>query len=534
MVVTDLAHASAELALWLGVALLAAKLGAEFAERVLRQPAVVGELLAGMIVGPYALGGWDIGGFGSLFPHPDPGALGVPAPLWLFGQIAAVILLFGAGLTTDFRTFIRYAPSATGVAIGGVIIPFVMGALVAVAGGLVPDPFHPEALFIGAILTATSVGVTARVLGDVGKLDTPEGATILGAAVIDDVIGVLVLALVVAAGGVDGATQDLGMLAIRTIGLWLGLSALLILAAVPMGKSIRGLRTAGATVAIATALALLAGWVAESVGLAMIIGSYSAGLALSRSPLRRQLEPEVRSVGHVLIPVFFVAMGMLVDYRAVEPVLGIGLVLTFLAGLGKVIGGGIPALLTGFTPVGALRVGVGMVPRGEVALVVAGIGLANGIIPASLFGVAVMIAILTTVVTPFPLVLAFRLKGEGTRNAPTRPPQQGSVHSFSVPLGLGVLFETELRGAMERAGFTARGSWTDARGSRGTEWNRDGRIVSVVLREELDQRVVDLESEGPVTDLAAILADAADATTATVATVLRDARDVPELPATPA
>lgn len=527
MVVSDLAHASAELALWLGVALLAAKLGAEFAERVLRQPAVVGELLAGMIVGPYALGGLDIAGLGSLFPHPEPGALGVPAPLWLFGQIAAVILLFGAGLTTDFRTFIRYAPSATGVAIGGVIVPFVMGTVAATLAGLTPDPFHPEALFIGAILTATSVGVTARVLGDIGKLDTPEGATILGAAVIDDVIGVLVLALVVAASGVDGATQNLGMLAIRTIVLWIGLSALLIVAAVPMGKSIRGLRTAGAAVAIATSLALLAGWVAESAGLAMIIGSYSAGLALSRSPLRRQLEPEVRSVGHVLIPVFFVAMGMLVDYRAVMPVLGIGLLLTFLAGLGKVIGGGIPALLTGFTPVGALRVGVGMVPRGEVALVVAGIGLANGIIPSSLFGVAVLIAILTTVVTPFPLVLTFRLKGTGTRNAPTRPPQQGTVHSFSVPLGLGVLFETELRGAFERARFTQAGSWTDARGSRGTEWVRDGRIVSVVLREELDQRLIDVESEGPVADLAAILADAADATSAVVAGALRDAREVP-------
>jgi len=530
--VSDLAHASAALALWLGVALLAAKLGAEIVERFLGQPAVVGELAAGMIVGPYALGGMDIGGLGPLFPPPEPGGIGVPVALWIFGQIAAVLLLFGAGLTTDFRTFIKFAPSATAVAIGGVVVPFALGAGAAVVAGLAASPLDPEALFIGAILTATSVGVTARVLGDIGKLDTPEGATILGAAVIDDVIGVLVLALVVAAAsGADsaGGAQDLGLLAVRTIGLWLGLSALLIVSAVPMGHSIRGLRTDGAAIALAVSLALLAGWVAESLGLAMIIGAYSAGLALSRSPLRRQLEPEVRAVGHVLIPVFFVTMGMLVDFGALLPNLGIGLALTLLAGVGKVIGCGIPALLTSFTPVGALRVGVGMVPRGEVALVVAGIGLSRGLIPSSLFGVAVMIAILTTVVTPFPLVRTFRLKGSGTR-APENPPSRvATVHSITLPVGLGTIFEAPLRSSLEEAGFAAGGSWADARGARGTEYVRSGQILAVVFREELAGRHIDLESEQPVPDLAAILGRAADGAAGTVTAALDDARAIPEM-----
>ena len=525
MAVTDLAHASATLALWLGLALLAAKLGAEISERVFHQPAVVGELIAGMIIGPYALGAMDFPMIGPVFPAPTGGGIGVPEPLWMFGQIGAVILLFGAGLTTDFRTFVRFAPSATAVAVGGVVVPFILGDVAAVLGGLADSFLDPAALFMGAILTATSVGVTARVLGDIGKLDTPEGATILGAAVIDDVIGILVLALVVGAeGGANGEQVDLGLLMVRTIVLWVGLSALLLVTAVPMGRSMRGFRTSGAVVGLAVAVAFIAGWIAESAGLAMIIGSYSAGLALSRSPVKRQLEPEVRVLESVMVPVFFVTMGMLVNLQAIIPVLGLGLVLVLIAGLGKVIGCGIPALLTGFRPVGALRVGVGMIPRGEVALVVAGIGLASGVVDSSVFGMAVLIAVLTTVLTPFPLVRTFRLAGEGTRRSQERAAQAEMVHSIVLPAGLGAIYERQLLASFDRAGWVDRGSWTDTYGTRGVELRRDEQILSVVLRDGTDGRHIDLESQEPVADLDAILAAASDGTSKRVEAALDETR----------
>jgi Kef-type K+ transport system membrane component KefB len=523
--VSDLTHASATLALWMGLALLAAKLGAEISERVFRQPAVVGELVAGMIIGPYALGSVGFPVIGPIFPAADNVGIGVPSSLWLIGQIAAVVLLFGAGLVTDFRTFVRFAPSATAVAVGGVVVPFVLGDLAAVVAGLAATPLDAEALFIGAILTATSVGVTARVLGDIGKLDTPEGATILGAAVIDDVIGVLVLALVVGAeGGSSGEQVDLGMLTVRTLVLWLGLTALLLVTAVPMGRGIRGLRTSGAVVGLAVAVAFIAGWIAESAGLAMIIGSYSAGLALSRSPIRRQLEPEIRVVEHVLVPVFFVTMGMVVNLEAIIPVLGFGLALVAIAGIGKVVGCGIPALLTDFRPVGALRIGVGMVPRGEVALVVAGIGLARGVIDSSLFGVAVLVAVLTTVLTPFPLVRAFRLPGDGTKRRLVRAAQAGPVHSMVLPTGLGSIYERQLLASFVFDGWVRGGTWTDTYGTRGVELRRDGQILSLVVRDETDGCHVHLESERPVEQLDSILTRAAGATARRVEAALEETR----------
>jgi Kef-type K+ transport system membrane component KefB len=527
--VNDLAHASAELALWFGLALLAAKAGAEVAERVFRQPAVVGELIAGIAIGPYALGGVVLPLVGSIFPSPPPVGIAVPEPLWMVGQLAAVLLLFGAGLTTDFGTFVRFAPSALSVAVGGVIVPFVLGDLCAVALGIVSGPFEPEALFIGAILTATSVGVTARVLGDVGKLDTPEGATILGAAVIDDVIGVIVLAIVVASTGLTGGAidtvPDLVLLAVRTVGLWLLFSAVLLAIARPLGLLVGRLRTGGAAIGFAVALAFMSGWVAEQMGLAMIIGAYSAGLALSRTEIKRRLESETRILGHALVPVFFVTMGMLVDLRAMVEVAGLGLLLTALAVVGKIVGGGIPALFTGFNRVGALRVGFGMVPRGEVALVVAGIGLAAGAVPVEVFGIGVMIAVLTTVITPFPLAWAFRLDGWGTRNPPpTRPAARAANRTFLLTPQVASLYEGHLLDTLAAHGYEQVGRWTDVHDVRGIELRREAEILSLVFDDTAAGRELRIESEAAPDDLDAILGGAAEAATAAMASALREVR----------
>src|SRR5438046_2917890 len=199
-------------------------MGGEIAERWLGQPGVLGELAAGIAIGPFALGALPIPAVGPLVP-PHVGAVAVSDELYALAQLGSIVLLLVAGLETDLRQFLRFGPAAALVAVGGVIVPFGLGAGAAVWLGLARSAGDPHALFLGAILTATSVGITARVLGDLGQLDTPEGVTILGAAVIDDVLGILVLALVVGASGGRGAsTGELAFISLKALGAWLGLT----------------------------------------------------------------------------------------------------------------------------------------------------------------------------------------------------------------------------------------------------------------------------------------------------------------------
>ncbi|MDA1096391.1 MAG: cation:proton antiporter [Chloroflexi bacterium] len=411
----------AELALQLGIILIAAKIFGEIFERFLRQPAVLGELLAGVVIGPLALGGLDIGPIHAFFPiHPGPDGetplIPVSPELFAFGQIAAVVLLFETGLNTNLKSFLRFAPQASVVAIGGVVLPFVFGDLATVLFGFADGVLDPAALFVGTIMTATSVGITARVLDGLHRLDSPEGVTILGAAVVDDVLGILILTIV-AGMGVAGTVEmtDIAVVGAKALGFWIVLTGGGILLARHVVAAMNRLNVEGATLALAFALALIAAAVAEMFGLAMIIGAYSVGLALSQTDLPRRLEEPLRGLYHALVPVFFVVMGMLVDVPAMISSLAFGLVIVALALVGKVAGAGIPAYLMGFSPVGAWRVGVGMAPRGEVGLIVAGIGVAEGIIDQSLFGVAVLMTVATTFIAPIFLIPAFRNDSPGLR-----------------------------------------------------------------------------------------------------------------------
>jgi Kef-type K+ transport system membrane component KefB len=509
----DLAHAAVTFALWLGIILVAAKLGAELFERVLHQPAVVGELVAGIIIGPFALGGLALPVFGTLFPVSDGGGVAVPESLWVFGQVAAVLLLFVAGLETDFTAFRRFGVAASLVAIGGVVLPFALGDAAAVVFGLAESPMDPTALFMGVILTATSLGVTARLLSDLGKLDTPEGVTILGAAVIDDVLGVIVLGLV-AAVATSGVIEPLevGLLGVQTVVLWLALTGLLLVAAATLARAIDGLSTAGAVVSLSFALALLSGVAAESIGLAMIIGAYSAGLALSRSSLRGRLLSEMRTVQHVLVPAFFVTMGMLVDLRAIVPVLGLGLVLTLLAMVGKVVGCAVPALVAGFNTLGSIRIGLGMMPRGEVALIVAGVGLGTGVISDAVFGVAVLVAVATTVAAPVLMKPAFQVDRPGVRAIPHVERQREEHVRLTLAAGLAETFERHLAGTLESAGFQSVGTWDDLHGGHGIELQRGDDLVSLESRDEAHElRLVRLDSEAPIDGLDELVSEAATA-----------------------
>ncbi len=415
----------AHLVLQLAIILFAAKLAGELFERWLKQPSVLGELLAGAALGPYALGGVDLPVVGALFGHAAEAgrisAVPVSTELWAVAQIGAIILLFYAGLETDFGLFFRYTGPAFATAMGGVILPFALGDLATVAFGLASGPLDPVALFMGVVMTATSVGITARVLGDIRKLDTPEGVTILAGAVIDDVLGIIVLAIVVSLGASgDISPGNLAVVGGKAIGFWLGLMAVGILLSKRISRFLASFQSSGAAITLALAIAFLAAALAEMFGLAMIIGAYSIGLALSNTEIAETLREPMEAVFHAFVPAFFVVMGMLVDFKAMGPVLLFGIVISVLAILGKIFGCGIPALAVGFNRMGAVRIGIGMMPRGEVALIVAGVGLSYGVVQADVFGVSIMMTFVTTILAPMVLVPAFRAGGPGTRRPVAR------------------------------------------------------------------------------------------------------------------
>jgi Kef-type K+ transport system membrane component KefB len=424
----------ADLTLQVALVLCAARLGGEIAERWLKQPAVLGELVSGILIGPFALGGLELPGIGQLFELQN-GPIAVSNELYALAQLGSVILLFVAGLETDIKMFLRFGLSATVVAVGGVILPFILGAGGAVAVGLADSLSDPHALFMGAILTATSVGITARVLGDMGKLDTPEGVTILGAAVIDDVLGILALAVVIGlASGEATSGVQLSMTAGKALGAWLLLTAAFLAFSTLISRLATFLRVEGAGLAIALSAGLIGAYLADLAGLALIIGAYSAGLALSQTHLKTQLEKEIRIVYNVFVPIFFVITGMLVDLRVMGAALGVGLVLTALASVGKIVGSGGAALVTGFNGRGAFRVGIGMLPRGEVALVIAGAGLTAGVVTQQVFAAAVFVAVGTTVLAPPILVSAFRGGGSGLRiTGDSTPSRDGRAASQEEP-----------------------------------------------------------------------------------------------------
>jgi Kef-type K+ transport system membrane component KefB len=322
---------------------------------------------------------------------------------------------------------------ATAVAAGGVVVPFAFGFLATLFLGFASLDSTQEmlpALFVGAIMTATSVGITARVLGDIRRLDTPEGTTVLAGAVVDDVLGILILAIVIGIAetgeipitdiGFFGTNipvpMDIVVIAAKAIGFWLGLLIIGSLLANRISNVFLWFKSPGVLVGLALFLAFLASAVAEVYfGLAMIIGAYTIGLALSDTDLKHRIEDPMTQIGHFVVPVFFVVIGMQVDLGAMSAAITFGIILSILGIISKVIGAGLPALAVGFNRRGAYRVAIGMLPRGEVALIIAGIGLSAGVIGQDVFGVAIAMTIVTTLIAPILLVPAFMAGGSGLR-----------------------------------------------------------------------------------------------------------------------
>ena len=442
----------AVLALQLGIIFFTVRLFGKFAKKV-GIPQVLGELIAGVIIGPYALGGIGLPGFAhGLFPL-GAGSLAVSNELYAFASIASIILLFSSGLETDIALFLRYSVAGGLIGLGGVLVSFLAGAYAGVL--LLGCPITaPESLFLGILSTATSVGITARILSDQKKMDSPEGVTILAAAVFDDVLGIIALAVVLGIVALISGDSGEGLrapailgIAGKAFGIWLGFTALGLVFSKKIAGFLKVFKSSFDFSILALGIALILAGVFEKQGLAMIIGAYIAGLSLSKTDIAAVVQERIHGIYEFFVPVFFAVMGMMVNIREIfsPPVLLFGAVYTAFAILSKVVGCAGAALLLGFNGKGALRIGTGMVPRGEVALIIAGIGLASGILTDQIFAVIILMTLVTTLAAPPLLSIALKIPGSGTRK-PVKDDDSASMQwDFSSPEITGLVTNSLLK-----------------------------------------------------------------------------------------
>jgi Kef-type K+ transport system membrane component KefB len=369
------------------------------------QPAVLGELVAGVVLGRSVLGLVD--------PHTDM--------LHLCAELGVIILLFEIGLETHLRQLFQVGGAATVVALVGVALPFAFGYAVCWMLGF--DTL--VAVVAGATLTATSVGITARVLADLGRLQEQESHIILGAAVLDDVMGLVMLAVVT--GLTAGHTLTVFGVATTTAIAFGFLGGTLLvgrLVVPPVVRAVSRIDLPGTPTMLAVMLAFGLAWLASVVGSAMIIGAFAAGLLLRDTPQAHEIERGVTHLGHFFVPLFFVTVGAAVDVGVLHPLepgnrptLLIGGLLILVAVIGKCVAGYAPVWFKGHKKV----IGVGMIPRGEVGLIFAQTGLASGVFTPSLFSAVTMMVLVTTFMAP-PLLQYLVPSGPQT---PPPPPPEG-------------------------------------------------------------------------------------------------------------
>lgn len=378
-------HGSDTLLLQLFTIFVWAKVFGELFER-LSMPAVLGEILAGVVLGPYATG----------FVLPSQTVFSI-------AEIGAIFLLFTVGLETSPQDLIRVGRLSLRVATAGIIVPFALGFIYLKLRG---DASH-EALFVAAAMVATSVGITARVLRDMHVLKLKTARVILGAAVFDDILGMILLAVVVsmASGGVQWL--HLGIVSAEAIGF-----ALFMIFVGPgvIGRLRPGLQrmsTHDAPLILSLALCLLLSWGASKIGMAAIIGAFFAGLIFADYSPEWNLQPRVHAINEFLAPFFFFTMGSRLDLNVFTgEVLVAASVISVLAVLSKVVGCGIPMWRSGLQD--ALKVGVGMTPRGEVALIVALIGLQMNVISQRAYAIVIFMTGVTTILAPPLLRILYR------------------------------------------------------------------------------------------------------------------------------
>ena len=388
----------------LAVLLFAAKLFAELFHRI-KMPVVLGELLAGIIVGPFALGGLPI--FNG-----EPLVI-LDETVKHIGEIAAIVILFIAGLEITPREFLKGGAASFTIGSLGVIVPFFVGFYVFLTFGLEAI----ESMLVATALTATSIAITIQVLTELGKMQTKEARLILGAAIVDDILAIAALSVVttmVQTGDISPAIMDITFLILKILGLF----AVLLIGSVLLVPRIlhieRLWRSEGSMEGVTTAAFFGAAGLAAFVGLSPIVGSFSVGMAVASTKVIKKVEEYVSKLGIIFAPLFFAIIGAQVDLRGVNiEVLYLSGIIIAIAVVTKLVGCGLPALIFLKNKGRAMKVGIGMVSRGEVGLIVAGVGVSSGALSADIYTTLIIMVALTTIITPIWLKIAYRKEENG-------------------------------------------------------------------------------------------------------------------------
>ncbi|OOZ88344.1 cation:proton antiporter [Bacillus cereus] len=372
--------------------LLSTKLAGDLSVR-LGQPSVLGKLIVGIIIGPAVLG-W----------------IENSELLTQLSNVGVILLMFMAGLETDLEELNANRNSSLAVALGGIILPFVGGYV----SGLVIGMEQGNAVFLGLLLCATSVSISVQTLRDLGKMKTRESTTMLGAAVFDDILVVILLAFAMSFLGTDDVNLTMVILkkvvffaSIILIG-WKGVPAIM--------RWLSPLRVSESIVSAALIICFSFAYFGELLGIAGIIGAFAAGIAISQTNYKHEVEKKVEPIAYAMfVPVFFVSIGMNITFDGIGDQIWFILALTVIAVLTKLIGCGLGARMTGFDAKSSAIIGSGMVSRGEVALIIAGTGLSSGLLAQDYFTAIVIVVILTTMITPPMLKYTFGAKDKAMK-----------------------------------------------------------------------------------------------------------------------
>jgi Na+:H+ antiporter len=375
----------------IAIILLFANMGGYLSHK-LKQPAVLGQIIAGLILGPSIL---SLVKSTEIISH--------------LAEVGVILLMFIAGLETDIDDLKASSKSSTLIALGGVMLPLGLGVLAILL--MKPQANLTEGLFVGVILTATSVSITVEALRDLQKLRTKQGIGILGAAIMDDVVGIILLTLVV---GIANPSEGNGLL------LVIGKILIFFIIAAGVGIAFSKILTKYAHIfnkhnrilSSALIFCFLMAFIAEEMGVAAIIGAYFTGVVFSTTPHRNKVSHEIQKIAYsIFTPIFFINIGLSVQLHNAGTAIGLSIVIILAAIIGKVVGCGLGAKLSGFKGIESVQVGIGMIPRSEVALIVTNLGLKLGVIGNDIFTSIILMVLVSTIITP-PLLKIMFSKGE--------------------------------------------------------------------------------------------------------------------------
>ena len=382
----------------LSVLLFAAKLFAELFNKI-RLPSVLGELFAGIIIGPFALGS---------IPIFDGKPLVIlNETVRQIGELAGIVILFIAGLEITPREFLRGGAASFTIGALGVIVPFFLGYYVFTIFGLE----GLQSILIATALTATSVAITVRVLTELGKMQTKEAKIILGAAIVDDILAIAVLSVVltmVQTGNMDPNIFDIMFLILKILGIFAALLIGTIIIIPRIVNSERLWKARGSVEGIVTASFFGASAIAAAVGLSPIVGAFSVGMAVASTKIIKRVEDYVDKLEIIFAPLFFAIIGAQVNLTGINlDVLFLSAIIIVVAIFSKLAGCGLPALVFLRNRSKAMKVGIGMISRGEVGLIVAGIGVTSGVLSSNIYTTVIIMVAITTLITPVWLKKAY-------------------------------------------------------------------------------------------------------------------------------